>query len=66
MSEEPVARNSDIATVAVKETGNSYRLAPFSTGKVVAAPVIRGTIGDDSVIDAGFSRKEAYTRAVAP
>ena len=89
---EPVIRNSDIAAVAVEETGSSFRvaihlipeagtrmraatrefpgrrIAILIDGKIVAAPVIRGTIGEDAVIDAGFSRDEAYriARAIAP
>jgi hypothetical protein len=44
------------------------RMAILIDGKIVAAPVIRGTIGEDAVIDGGFSRDEAYriARAIAP
>ena len=44
------------------------RMAVLIDGKIVAAPVIRGTIGQDAVIDAEFSRDEAYriARAIAP
>lgn len=44
------------------------RMAILLDGKVVAAPVIRGTIGEDAMIDARFSRDEAYriARAIAP
>ena len=43
-------------------------MAVLIDGKIVAAPVIRGTIAEDAVIDAGFSRDEAYriARAIAP
>lgn len=44
------------------------RMAILIDGKIVAAPVIRGTIGQDAIIDARFGREEAYriARAIAP
>jgi hypothetical protein len=44
------------------------RMAVFLDGRVVAAPVIRFAVGETAVIDAGFSREEAYrvARAIAP
>ena len=44
------------------------RMAVFLDGKVVAAPVIRFAVGETAVIDAGFSREQAYevARAIAP
>ena len=44
------------------------RMAVLIDGKIVAAPVIQGTIGEDVVIDAGFRRDEAFriARAIAP
>lgn len=44
------------------------RMAILIDGKMVAAPVIRSAVGEDAMIDAGFSRDEAYriARALSP
>jgi|GEM_PF-4630073 len=43
-------------------------MAVLLDGRVVLAPVIRFAVGQTAVIDAGFSREEAYrvARAIAP